>query len=157
MQKSVKLLLSTLSLIVASSIYPQENTLRLSDIITADESIFEPILQQEIEDLEDKLIIAFNASNEIEDFEIKCVRETQNGSYFFRACDPIFLAKERQANALAWRQGSEDLLTKEAIKLKFSEKLQQLDVAFSEMLAKDQSFLEIARRIIRLRHELEEN
>ena len=72
------------------------------------------------------------------------MRETQNGSYFFRACDPIFLIKERQANNVAWRNGDEILLTKEAIRLKFREKLDQLDIAFSKMLNEDKNSMEIA-------------
>ena len=154
MQKFVKLSLSVLSFIAASSIYPQDNILRLSDIITADESIFEPTLQQEIEDLEDELIIAFNSLNEIEDFEIQCFRETQNGSYFFRACDPVFLTKERQANSLAWRNGVEPLLTKSAILLKFQDKLDQLDVAFSKMLREDNEMMEIADSLLALKESL---
>jgi|GEM_PF-5218194 hypothetical protein len=133
----------------------QENILRLSDIIAADDSMFKPLIQQEIEGLEVELIAAFNALNEVEDFEITCLKETQNGSYFFRACDPAFLIRERQANNVAWRKGDEKLLTKKAIRLKFRAKLEQLDMAFSKMLNEDKNSMEIARTLNELRQALD--
>ena len=132
----------------------QEGILRLSDIIAAEDAeaaALEPVFQRELEELEDKLIFAFNSLNEIEDFEIQCFRETQNGSYFFRACDPAFLTKERQANSLAWRKGTEPLLTKSAIRLKFQEKLDQLDAAFSKMLREDNEMMEIADSLLSMK------
>ena len=128
----------------------QEESLRLSAIISSEESVFEPLVQKEIEDLEDKLIAAFNKSNAVEDFEITCLKETQNGSYFFRACDPAFLIKERQANSVAWRAGREKLLTKGAIASKFSNKLNELDMAFSRMLEQDATAMRIANSLIAL-------
>ena len=133
----------------------QEESLRLSAIISSEESVFEPLVQKEIEDLEDKLIAAFNKSNAVEDFEITCLKETQNGSYFFRACDPAFLIKERQANSVAWRAGREKLLTKGAIASKFSNKLNELDMAFSKMLEQDETAMRIANSLIALKETLD--
>ena len=142
-----KIIIITVSICNFSFLLAQDDTLRLSDIISADDSMFNPLVQKEIEGLEVELIAAFNALNEVEEFTITCLRETQNGSYFFRACDPIFLIKERQANNVAWRNGDEILLTKEAIRLKFREKLDQLDIAFSKMLNEDKNSMEIARTL----------
>lgn len=152
-----RIILSLILMIVFNSLtlIAQDNVLRLSDIISADESVFEPLIQKEIEGLEDELIAAFNLSNEIEDFEITCLKETQNGSYFFRACDPAFLIKERQANNIAWRKGTEELLTKEAITSRFSEKLRELDMAFLKMLNEDKKSMEIANSLIDLRESLD--
>ena len=143
-----------LSLLNPSVLLSQEGLLRLSDIISADESMFEPLVQKQIENLEDQLIGAFNTSNKIEDFEITCLRETQNGSYFFRACDPAFLIKERQANSVAWREGKEKLLTKEAIRIQFEEELRDLDVAFSKMLDENKKFYEMAQSLLKLKESL---
>lgn len=143
-----------LSLLNPSVLLSQEGLLRLSDIISADESMFEPLVQKQIENLEDQLIGAFNTSNKIEDFEITCLRETQNGSYFFRACDPAFLIKERQANSVAWREGKEKLLTKEAIRIQFEDELRDLDVAFSKMLDENKKFYEMAQSLLKLKESL---
>tara|TARA_S200000501_G_C20783818_1_gene726252 strand:- start:920 stop:1393 length:474 start_codon:yes stop_codon:yes gene_type:complete len=143
-----------LSLLNPSVLLSQEGLLRLSDIISADESMFEPLAQKQIENLEDQLIGAFNTSNKIEDFKITCLRETKNGSYFFRACDPAFLIKERQANSVAWREGKEKLLTKEAIRIQFEEELRDLDVAFSKMLDENKKFYEMAQSLLKLKESL---
>jgi hypothetical protein len=150
---TIKLIVG-LSLLNPSVLLSQEGLLRLSDIISADESMFEPLVQKQIENLEDQLIGAFNTSNKIEDFEITCLRETQNGSYFFRACDPAFLIKERQANSVAWREGKEKLLTKEAIRIQFEEELMELDVAFSKMLDENKKFYEMAQSLLKLKESL---
>jgi hypothetical protein len=155
--KSITSLLLLITLFQTIYVAAQEDLLRLSDIISRDESVFEPLIQKEIEDHEDELIKAFNRSNEIKDFEITCLKETQNGSYFFRACDPAFLIKERQANNVAWREGKEALLTKEAITKKFSEKLNELDVAFLGMLNENKESMEIANALKELKERLGEN
>jgi hypothetical protein len=154
--KSVISLMSLMMVIFDSQLtIAQEESLRLSAIISSEESVFEPLVQKEIEDLEDKLIAAFNKSNAVEDFEITCLKETQNGSYFFRACDPAFLIKERQANSVAWRAGREKLLTKEAIASKFSNKLNELDMAFTKMLEQDETAMRIANSLIALKETLD--
>ena len=78
--------------------------------------LFDPILQSQIEFLEDELFVVFNSKNNSDDFDISCGKETQNGSYFFRACEPVFLSLARQKNSLEWRAGREALLTTENIK-----------------------------------------
>ncbi|MDG2420586.1 MAG: hypothetical protein P8N40_02665 [Gammaproteobacteria bacterium] len=153
--KSIIPLLTLIMMLNSSNVIGQGDILRLSDIISADESVFEPLIQKEIENIEDDLIAAFNSFNEIEDFEVTCHRETQNGSYFFRACDPAFLIRERQANNVAWREGKEELLTKDAIKLKFQNKLTQLDEAFSKMLNEDEQAMKIANSLIALKEVLD--
>jgi len=155
--KNITSLLLLITLFQTIYVAAQEDLLRLSAIISRDESVFEPLIQKEIEDHEDELIKAFNRSNEIKDFEITCLKETQNGSYFFRACDPAFLIKERQANNVAWREGKEELLTKEAITKKFSEKLNELDVAFLGMLNENKESMEIANALKELKERLGEN
>jgi len=155
--KNITSLLLLITLFQTIYVAAQEDLLRLSAIISRDESVFEPLIQKEIEDHEDELIKAFNRSNEIKDFEITCLKETQNGSYFFRACDPAFLIKERQANNVAWREGKEELLTKEAITKKFSEKLNELDVAFFGMLNENKESMVIANALKELKERLGEN
>jgi len=154
----VKSIIQSLVLILilnSSHLIAQGELLRLSTIISTEESVFEPQIQRDIENLEDELIAIFNKSNTVEDFEITCLKETQNGSYFFRACDPVFLIKERQANSVAWRAGREKLLTKEAIASKFSDKLNELDMAFSKMLDEDKSAMQIVNSLIALKEALD--
>tara|TARA_E500000331_G_scaffold195690_1_gene187968 strand:+ start:227 stop:697 length:471 start_codon:yes stop_codon:yes gene_type:complete len=150
----VKSIIQSLALILmlnSSHVIAQGELLRLSTIISTEESVFEPQIQRDVENLEDELIAIFNKSNTVEDFEITCLKETQNGSYFFRACDPAFLIKERQANSVAWRAGEEKLLTKEAIASKFRDKLNELDMAFSKMLDEDENAMQIANSLIALK------
>ncbi len=153
--KSIIQSLSLILMLNSSHVIAQGELLRLSTIISTEESVFEPQIQRDIENLEDELIAIFNESNAVKDFEITCLKETHNGSYFFRACDPVFLIKERQANSVAWRAGREKLLTKEAIASKFSDKLHELDMAFSKMLHEDKSALQIANSLIALKETLD--
>ncbi len=153
--KSIIQSLVLILILNSSHLIAQGELLRLSTIISTEESVFEPQIQRDIENLEDELIAIFNKSNTVEDFEITCLKETQNGSYFFRACDPVFLIKERQANSVAWRAGREKLLTKEAIASKFSDKLNELDMAFSKMLDEDKSAMQIVNSLIALKEALD--
>ena len=55
---------------------------------------------------------------------------------------------------IAWRKGTEELLTKEAITSRFNEKLRELDMAFLKMLNEDKKSMEIANSLIDLRESL---
>ena len=73
-------------LLFSTTLQVSENvTLRLSDIILSERPEMDPMLELEISEVEGELISIFNEINEEKDFEIVCQKETQNGSYFFRA------------------------------------------------------------------------
>ena len=138
----IQLLLFSKTLQVSENI-----TLRLSDIILSERPEMDPMLELEISEVEGELISIFNEINEEKDFEIVCQKETQNGSYFFRACDPMFLLRARQSNNRAWRNGQEDLLTKQAIKAKFASRFEELDVAFARILQANSRMKEMATEL----------
>ena len=125
--------------------------LKLSDIWLSSDTFFDPLLQGQIELLEDELFRDFNSKNNSDDFNISCGKETQNGSYFFRACEPVFLSLARQQNSLEWRAGREALLTTESIKEIFGSKLKEMDSVFFKLLLEDDNMLEISKRLISLR------
>ena len=125
--------------------------LKLSDIWLSSDTFFDPLLQGQIELLEDELFRDFNSKNNSDDFNISCGKETQNGSYFFRACEPVFLSLARQQNSLEWRGGREALLTTESIKEIFGSKLKEMDSVFFKLLLEDDNMLEISKRLISLR------
>ena len=125
--------------------------LKLSDIWLSSDTFFDPLLQGQIELLEDELFRNFNSKNNSDDFNISCGKETQNGSYFFRACEPVFLSLARQQNSLEWRAGREALLTTESIKEIFGSKLKEMDSVFFKLLLEDDNMLEISKRLISLR------
>ena len=132
----------------------QDSSFSFISILSEEESLFKPLIQRDIEVLVDELIEAFNSENLEEDFNVSCLRETRNGSYFFRACEPAFLTKERQTYNVAWRQGKEELLTREAILIKFKNRLDVFDAAFSTLLEKDEDLMKKVNLLIDKRREL---
>lgn len=130
-----------------STIAAEQPLLKLSEIVTAEQVAIDPQLEEEINQIEDQLISAFNERNKEDDFQIICQKETQNGSFFFKACDPRFLLKARQANSRAWRNGLEELLTEEDIRTKFDQRFAELDRAFDAMLADDHNLRQLVKAI----------
>ena len=131
--------------------------LKLSDIWLSGDMLFDPMLQSQIELLEDEVFLVFNNKNNSNDFNISCGKETQNGSYFFRACEPVFLSLARQKNSLEWRAGREALLTTENIKEIFRLKLEEMDSIFFKLLLEDKNMLELSERLISLRQNKKTN
>lgn len=133
-------------------VYPpsiaQDSSFSFIRILSEEESLFKPLIQRDIEALIDELIEAFNLENSEEDFNVSCLRETRNGSYFFRACEPAFLTQERKANSVAWREGKESLLTKEAILAKFSRRLALFDATFLSLLRQDEQIMQTVNLLL---------
>jgi hypothetical protein len=132
-------------------------SLKLSDIWMPSDVLFDPILQSQIEFLEDELFVVFNSKNNSDDFDISCGTETQNGSYFFRACEPVFLSLARQRNSSEWRAGKEALLTTESIREIFRSKLEDMDSVFFKLLLEDKKALELSERLMSLRQNIKIN
>ena len=131
--------------------------LKLSDIWIYGDTFSDPVSQSQIEFLEDELFRIFNNKNNSDDFDISCGKETQNGSYFFRACEPVFLSLARQQNSVEWRAGREPLLTTERIREIFESKLQDMDFIFSKLLVEDKEVLELSEQLIALKQNIQNN
>lgn len=121
------------------------------------EDLTVPQLRAEIEKIQTEFYRVFNTLNEDDEFDIECQKFTPTGSNIPETgCEPNFVSERRGENANAYRAGTDELMTSDALIKELQPEFEQLTAKINELSAENQYFQELGQILNMLRGRLTE-
>jgi len=121
------------------------------------EDLTVPQLRAEIEKIQTEFYRVFNTLNEDDEFDIECQKFTPTGSNIPETgCEPNFVSERRGENANAYRSGTDELMSSDALIKELQPEFEQLTAKINELSAENQYFQELGQILNMLRGRLTE-
>ncbi|MGB4248145.1 MAG: hypothetical protein WBJ75_10535 [Pseudohongiellaceae bacterium] len=121
------------------------------------EDLTVPQLRAEIEKIQTEFYRVFNTLNDDDEFDIECQKFTPTGSNIPETgCEPNFVSERRGENANAYRAGTDELMTSDALIKELQPEFEQLTAKINELSAENQYFQELGQILNMLRARLNE-
>lgn len=121
------------------------------------EDLSVPQLRAEIEKIQTEFYRVFNTLNEDDEFDIVCQTFTPTGSNISEVgCEPGFVTERRGENANAYRLGSDELMSSDALIKELQPEFAELTAKMNEIAGENQYFQELGQILEMLRARLNE-
>lgn len=141
--------------LMAMGASPAVNGAEEEQIVIEDLSV--PQLRAEIEKIQTEFYRVFNTLNEDDEFDIVCQKFTPTGSNIPETgCEPNFVSERRGENANAYRAGTDELMTSDALIKELQPEFEQLTAKINEFSGENQYFQELGQILNMLRARLNE-